>query len=144
MLLLVLVPFTMAPRTSLTPDPEVLALTAVLSKPTIKAGAVSSFVLQARNVSDQAVTDARLDVHVLWDGKAGTLLVTASKGCRVGGGPEDTLVSCAVGDIAPGEQVVVRVGARPTTGGLLQFAASADLPFGPVPGDVPQLVKVTP
>ena len=135
--LLLLLPFTMAPRTSLNEGAPEIALTGVVSRTQIRPGNTATFVLQARNITDSVLQRVELDVAVRWDGKSDQLRLTASPICVVDPVAEVTAVSCRLGDLQPGEQRTIRVSARPTAAGAIVFDASAGSAFGPQPADRP-------
>ena len=134
-LFLLLVPFTMAPRTSLNPGSGSLALTGIVSKTQVRPGSAVTFVVQARNVSDATMERAHVDVVIGWDGKSDQLSLATSQNCTLTGEAPSFTASCPLGELEPGERATVRVTARPLTTGLLTFQAVELSGLGPVPAD---------
>ena len=134
-LFLLLVPFTMAPRTSLNPGSGSLDLTGIVSRTQVRPGSAVTFVVQARNVSDATMERAHVNLVVGWDGKSDLLTLLASQSCTLSGDAPTFTASCPLGELEPGEKATVRVTARPLVGGLLTFQAVEVSGLGPVPAD---------
>src|SRR5688500_4351530 len=91
LLLLLLLPLTMAPRTSLTPDGVPLDVVVVVSQTEVDPGDHLSVVVQARNATDAVLEDARLSVVLAWTGKADTLTFPrVPRGCSLTKPGDDT------------------------------------------------------
>lgn len=142
LVLLVLLPFTLAPRTSLNDGATEIALNGVVSRTSIRPGTTATLVVQARNITDSVLERAEVDVAVRWDGKSDALRLGASPFCSVDPTAEVTNVSCRLGDLQPGEQRTLRVSARPSLPGVIVFDTSAGSALGPQPADRPIEVTV--
>lgn len=134
-LLLLLVPLTMAPRTSMNPEGGSLALTGVISRTEVRPGSAVTFVLQARNVTDAALDRAHVDILVGWDRKSDEIKLAASRSCTLSAAESGFTASCPLGALDPGEQTTVRVTARPLVAGVLTFQAVEGSGLAPAPGD---------
>lgn len=134
-LFLLLVPFTMAPRTSLNPGSGSLALTGIISRTDIRPGSAVTFVLQAQNVSDTTMERAHVDVVIGWDEKSDFINLRASQACELTDREGGFLASCPLGVLDPGEQATVNVTARPLVEGLLTFHAVDLGGLSPQPAD---------
>ena len=137
LVLLLLLPFTLAPRTSLNEGATEIALSGVVSRTSIRPGTTTTFVVQARNITDSVLERAEVDISVSWDGKSDQLRLDASPICVVDPVAEVTNVSCRLGELQPGEQRTMRVSARPSVPGVVVFDPSAGSALGPQPADQP-------
>ena len=135
LLLLLLLPLTMAPRTSMNPEGGALAMTGVISRTTVRPGSAVTFVLQARNVSDAVLERAHVDILIGWEGKSDTVKLAASQACTVTHGEGGFVASCPLGALDPDEQATVRVTARPLVGGMLSFQAVDESGLAPRPAE---------
>lgn len=139
-LLLMLLPFTMAPRTSLTEGPSDLELHQIISRTTAMPGSAVTYLVQARNTTDAPIEEAVVEIVVTWDGKA-DLNLTTSRDCTTDTAGTTTVVTCRLGTVQPDELRTVRVSARPAGPGLLIFDASGLSVLGPIEADKPVEVE---
>jgi hypothetical protein len=135
LLLMLLIPLTMAPRTSLNPGGGDLALTGILSRTEVRPGSAVTFVVQARNTTDSTLDRAQVNVHVGWDGKSDEISLSASRACIVEPAEMGYVVSCRYTQLDPDEQVTMRVTARPLDVGVLTFHATSGPELAPAPGN---------
>lgn len=115
-ILLLLVPLTLAPRTSWTLDEVDYDLTAA-ARDSMRVKAAAPLTLRLLSRSDEVIDDAQLVIDVSVDGKDAVHVVSASRGCAI----EGSTVTCAVAPIAPRGQGVVRIVARPLMKGSLLY-----------------------
>ena len=130
---LLLLPFTMAPRTSLNPGSD-LALTGIISRTQVRPGSAVTFVVQARNATTAPLEKAQVEILVGWDGKSDQVQLLVSRGCLLNSTASGYSATCQFGTLEAGEQRTVRVTARPLVGGMLTFEAIGQSELAPVPG----------
>lgn len=135
LLMLLLLPLTMAPRTSLNPDGGDLALTGILSRTQVRPGSAVTFVVQASNTTGSPLERAQLTILIGWDGKADALQLLIPRACFSEASGAGFVVTCNLVDVDPHEQPTVRVTARPLVPGLLTFAATSGGALAPSPAD---------
>ena len=140
-LLLVLSVFTLAPRTSINPGGE-LVLTRIISRTEIRPGSAVTYVLQARNRTNETMENVQVQINVGWDAHHEDLRLVVSKGCNASKTETGFSAICSLGSLAPGEQRVVRLSARPVVAGRLTFTALGVSSLGPVPAGAPVVVQV--
>ena len=135
LLLLLLLPLTMAPRTSISPVGSDLELTAVVSKTEVRPGTPVNYVLQVRNATDRVLERPLVDILIGWDGKSDEVLLTGSSQCAIGPDVTGFIASCGLDTLDPGEMTTLRIQARPLVTGQLTFQVRSDSGLGgPVPG----------
>lgn len=134
-LLLLLLPLTMAPRTSLNPDGGDLALTGIISRTQVRPGSAVTFVVQARNTTGATLERAQVNIFVGWDGKSDALTLVASRACGTEAVESGWLVTCGLVDLGADEQATLRVTARPLTAGELTFHATSGGGLAPEPAN---------
>ena len=117
--LLLLVPLTLAPRTSWTIDSVMYDLAPASPRETVRPRAGVPLNLMIRSRSDDPIV-AQLVIDVAVDGaKDAVAIAGASRGCEV----EAARVTCTV-DVAPRSTPSVTVTARPLFKGQLTFAVT--------------------
>ena len=141
-LLLLLLPLTMAPRTSLNPEDGVLALTGILSRTSVRPGSAVTFVVQARNLTDERLERAQVHIFVGWDGKSDQLKVLAPQACASAPDQGGVLITCNLVDVDTHEQPTFRVTTRPLAPGELTFSATAGGGLAPEPANKTFTVQV--
>ncbi len=126
-LLLVLLPLTMAPRTSLTPGPTDLDVQLIVSRTSLDPGQRLTVVLQTRNTTETDFTSAVTELSITWTGKAETLeAVSLPEGCSFANNEAFTaeyVVTCRLGPLASGKLSVVSFGLVPSMPGELVMRA---------------------
>ena len=142
LLFVLLLPFTMAPRTSLNPDGSDLTLTGIISRTQMRPGSAVTFVVQARNATPVPLDRSQVDIAIGWDGKSDQIALRTSQPCILSPANSGFVATCRFGTLAPGEQRTVRVTARPLAGGLLTFEATGMSELAPVPAGEPIEVVV--
>jgi len=70
LLLLLALPLTMAPKIALTGDPEVLAISAVVPRGTVRPGDVVTTTFRVTNVSGATVDSGTLRIGVIYNSDA--------------------------------------------------------------------------
>jgi hypothetical protein len=100
LLFLLLLPFTMAPRTSMTPDPELLDVVLVVSRTDVSAGDRVNVVGQVTNVGDHIVQDPEVGILFGGDPAPKVTLLQSGKGCEGRGGG----VHCTLRSLKPGQR----------------------------------------
>ena len=135
LLLLLLLPLTLAPRTSLNPGGGELALTGIVSRTQARPGSAVTFVVQARNSTADAIERTQLHIQVGWDGKSDQLVLRPPHGCSVADAEGGWTVTCNLLDLDPGERVTRSVTARPLVPGVLTFSATSGGALAPQPAD---------
>lgn len=133
--LLLLLPLTMAPRTSLNPDGGDLALTGILSRTEVRPGSAVTFVVQARNTTGALLDRAQLNIFVGWDGKTDEIKLLVPRGCFSESTDGGFLVTCNLVDVDIHEQLAFRVTARPLKTGVLTFHATSGGGLAPSPAN---------
>lgn len=114
--LLLLLPLTLAPRTSWTLDGVDYDLTAA-TRDSARTNAAVPVTFRLLSRSDQVIDDAALSILVSLDGTDAVDIVRASSGCSIDG----AIVTCAVAPIDPRGTGVVRIVARGLDKGALVY-----------------------
>ena len=132
LLFLLLLPFTMAPRTSMNPGSD-LALTGIISRTEVRPGSAVTFVVQARNATTAPLEKSQVDIAVGWGGKSDQITIQASRPCLLNSADTGYVATCQFGTLLPGERRTVRVTVRPLVAGTLTFDAIGQTELAPVP-----------
>ena len=116
--LVLLVPLTLAPRTSFTLPSVDYNLVVSSQRGTIPVGGAQPVTFTAVSRTDEVIEQASLVITVSVDGdKAAAQVVAASQGCTVDG----SRVACELGPIEARGEASVQVTARGLTKGMLLF-----------------------
>lgn len=121
LVLLLLVPFVMAPRISLVPADAPVTVEGNYPRQTVKAGSALPFKLRVQ--AADAVQNARVAV-VITPGGQGVDIVGLAKGCQAEPAASRDpawVVTCNTGPLAAGKHLNLRVIARPLNPGRLTF-----------------------
>lgn len=116
LLLLLLLPLTLAPRTSWTTEAG-YDLHLQTPREPVRVGAAVPLTLTVDSYSDEPVLAELQILAAVDDAKETVQIVAASPGCTVTGGT----VECLVGPVEPHGSQVVRLVARPLVAGPLTF-----------------------
>lgn len=120
-LLLLLLPLTLAPRTSWTLEEVDYNLTASFPRASARPKAAVPLRLTVLSRSDEVIDEARLVVELSLDGaRDGSRLVGASDGCTVDG----AVATCSVGPIEPHGTAAVTIVGRALDKGTLLYAVT--------------------
>lgn len=120
LLLLVLLPFTMAPRTSLS-DGVDLQVFATVSRDEVRVGQPVNVTLQVRNTSAENLRDARLTLDLrVKRGDAENVALVSTSGSCVAGATTWPLV-CELGGLKSGQQRTVSVTLRFVRAALVEL-----------------------
>lgn len=113
LLFLLLLPLTMAPRTSLVPVDE-LEVMLVASQTTLESGDAMSVVGQVRNVGDSTAVAPTVSIHVRAAEKVEVTLERPASGCTADGEAMSSVsaVHCSVRDLRPNQQAAFRFSLR--------------------------------
>ena len=118
LVLLLLVPLTLAPRTSWTLEEVEYDLTVATPRDAVRVNAAVPLTLRLLSRSDDVIEHALLVIDVAVDGRDAVDVVAASAGCTISG----TRVTCDVADIPAHGTGEVRIVLRALQKGLVTVA----------------------
>ena len=123
---LLLLPWTMAPKIALVPEGEPVSVEAVVSRTTVRPGTPVTAVLFVENVSDATLPSVTLEVQMLLDGEPSKLVpfMSAPKSCTPMQG-DGTMIRCAIGALDVGQAKTLRLSARPAAPGKVSYHLNA-------------------
>ena len=138
LLLLLLLPLTMAPKIALVPEGEPLQIEALVSRLSVRTGTPVTTVLFIENVSGGPLEDARLDVSLLLNERPArsASFVGLPRHCTQLAG-DGTTVSCSLGDFADGQTRSLRLTVRPNAPGELSY--NLNVAFGSMGTSAPRV-----
>ena len=139
LLFLLLLPFTMAPRTSMIPDPSSLDISLVLARTEVTVGTPVRAAVLVKNVTTTA-TAATAELRLGWTGEVRTLLIEGlPEACTTTTTQERellTVLDCPLGELRAGEATGFQFWLTPLQEGHLTVKA-AGLATSGHEGDLP-------